>query len=121
MRLIDENELINGRVENDPVAIAAKCAPTAYDFNEVIANLEEYFAENELEENSGFIEVCIDIVKDGMTAPDTECREKSKLDTIVEQLQKVSYERFGNVGMGGEFVVNLEDAIEIVRGVADES
>ena len=28
-RLIDEDELIKGRVENDPVVIAAKCAPTA--------------------------------------------------------------------------------------------
>ena len=28
MRLIDADELINGRVSNDPVVIAAKCAPT---------------------------------------------------------------------------------------------
>lgn len=31
MRLIDADELIEGRVENDPVRIAAECAPTAFD------------------------------------------------------------------------------------------
>lgn len=31
MRLIDADALIEGRVENDPVRIAAACAPTAYD------------------------------------------------------------------------------------------
>ena len=36
-------------------------------------------------------------------------------DKIVEQLKNVSYERFGNTGMGGENVVNLDDAIEIVK------
>lgn len=36
-------------------------------------------------------------------------------DKVVEQLKNVSYERFGNVGMGGENVVNLDDAIEIVK------
>lgn len=36
-------------------------------------------------------------------------------DKVVEQLKDVSYERFGNAGMGGENVVNLEDAIEIVK------
>lgn len=68
-RLIDEDELIKGRVENDPVVIAAKCAPTAYD-----------------------------------------------PDKVVKQLKSVSYERYGNDGMGGERVVNMDDAIEIVRG-----
>lgn len=41
-RLIDEDELIKGRVENDPVVIAAKCAPTAYDPERVAAQLEDY-------------------------------------------------------------------------------
>ena len=68
-RLIAEDELIKGRVENDPVVIAAKCAPTAYD-----------------------------------------------PDKIVEQLEEVAFERYGNDGMGGERVVNLDDVIEIVRG-----
>lgn len=31
MRLIDADVLVEGRVENDPVVIAAKCAPTVYD------------------------------------------------------------------------------------------
>ena len=37
------------------------------------------------------------------------------IDKVVGQLKKVSYERFGNTGMGGELVVNLDDAIEIVK------
>ena len=41
MRLIDADVLIEGRVENDPVVIAAKCAPTAYDPDKVVVQLEE--------------------------------------------------------------------------------
>lgn len=37
------------------------------------------------------------------------------IDKVVGQLKKASYERFGNDGMGGELVVNLDDAIEIVK------
>jgi hypothetical protein len=37
------------------------------------------------------------------------------VDKVVEQLKDVSYERFGYAGMGGENVVNLDDAIEIVK------
>ena len=37
------------------------------------------------------------------------------VDKVVEQLKNVSYERFRNAGMGGENVVNLDDAIEIVK------
>ncbi len=40
-RLIDEDELTKGRVENDPVAIAAKSAPTAYDPEKIVEQLEE--------------------------------------------------------------------------------
>lgn len=68
-RLIDEDDLTKGRVENDSVVIAAKCAPTAYD-----------------------------------------------PVRVVEQLKKAAFERYGNDGMGGEMVVNLDDAIEIVKG-----
>ena len=39
MRLIDADELIKGRVENDPVRIAAGCAPTAFDKEKVIEEL----------------------------------------------------------------------------------
>ena len=35
MRLIDADELIKDRVENDPVRIEAMCAPTAYDVEAV--------------------------------------------------------------------------------------
>lgn len=49
MRLIDEDELIKGRVENDPVVIAAKCTPTAYDPDKVVEQLEEE------RENVGFV------------------------------------------------------------------
>lgn len=42
-------------------------------------------------------------------------------DKIVERLKKASYERFGNDGMGGELVVNLDDVIEIIKeGGKDE-
>lgn len=37
-------------------------------------------------------------------------------DKVVEQLEAVSYERYGNDGMGGELVVNLDDAVEIMKG-----
>lgn len=37
-------------------------------------------------------------------------------DKIVDRLKESSYERFGNDGMGGELVVNLDDAIEIIKG-----
>lgn len=40
-RLIDEDELIKGRVENDPVVIAAKCTPTAYDPDKVVEELDK--------------------------------------------------------------------------------
>lgn len=40
MRLIDANELIKDRVENDPVRIAAGCAPTAFDKEKVIEKLK---------------------------------------------------------------------------------
>lgn len=39
MRLIDADELIKDRVENDPVRIAAECAPTAFDKEKVIEEL----------------------------------------------------------------------------------
>ena len=44
-------------------------------------------------------------------------RRLEEQDKVVEQLKSVSYERYGNDdGMGGEHVVNLDDAIEIVKG-----
>ncbi len=44
-------------------------------------------------------------------------RRLEEQDKVVEQLKSVSYERYGNDGgMGGEHVVNLDDAIEIMKG-----
>ena len=37
-------------------------------------------------------------------------------DKVLDQLKAVSYERYGNDGMGGELVVNLDDAVEIMKG-----
>ena len=38
------------------------------------------------------------------------------VEAKVAELEKVSFERFGNDGMGGQKVVSLDDAISIVRG-----
>lgn len=41
--------------------------------------------------------------------------DKSKAkDSLIEELKKAAYEKFGNVGMGGEYIVNLDDAIAII-------
>lgn len=40
MRLIDADELIKDRVENDPVRIAAECAPTAFDKEKALKELK---------------------------------------------------------------------------------
>lgn len=40
MRLIDADELIKERVENDPVRIAAICAPTVFNTKNVIKEIE---------------------------------------------------------------------------------
>lgn len=53
------------------------------------------------------VQVFKDIIESQPTAYD--------IDKVVEQLKKVSYERFGNTGMGGEDVVNWDDAIKIIR------
>ncbi len=45
----------------------------------------------------------------------------SSVDKVVAALQSKSFERYGNQGMGGELVINLDDAVEIVkRGGVDE-
>lgn len=46
MRLIDADELIKGRIENDPVRIAAMCAPTVYDLDKVVNGLNEMIEDN---------------------------------------------------------------------------
>ena len=42
MRLIDADELIKDRVENDPIRIAVECAPTAFDKEKVIEELKSW-------------------------------------------------------------------------------
>ena len=42
MRLIDADELIKHRVENDPVRIAAGCALTAFNKEKVIKELQKH-------------------------------------------------------------------------------
>lgn len=47
---------------------------------------------------------------------ETQTPTAYEVDKVLEQLKEASYERFGNDGMGGELVVNLDDAIEIIKG-----
>lgn len=55
----------------------------------------------------------IDIINKRRTAYD--------VDKVVSELQDKSFERYDNQGMGGELVVNFDDAVEIVkRGGVDE-
>ena len=44
---------------------------------------------------------------------------RKPMERIVEQLEEVSFERYGNEGMGGELVVNFDDVVEIVKGGVD--
>ena len=64
-------------------------------------------------------DLCVDEVKDilcGIVSLIDEQPTAYDLDKVVEQLKAVSYERYGNDGMGGERVVNLDDVVEIVKG-----
>lgn len=47
MRLTDADELIKDRVENDPVRIAAECAPTVFDKEKVIEDLNDWMKDAE--------------------------------------------------------------------------
>lgn len=58
----------------------------------------------------------MEIVRDILPAIDEQATVFD-VDDIMDQLQNVAYERFGNSGMGGEMVVNLDDVIEIIGGV----
>lgn len=60
-RLIEEDELIKGRVENDAVVIAAKCTPTAYDPDKVVEQLEDYANEEMLYYKGTLYEKCIEV------------------------------------------------------------
>lgn len=69
MRLIDADELIKGRVENDPVVISVKCTPTGYDPDKVVEQLEKefkkYYGENW--NKAPYLVKAIEIVKAGGT------------------------------------------------------
>ena len=66
MRLIDADELIKDRVENDPVRIAAECAPTAFDKEKVINEIHISSAGMAVNMNvsSSYAEGYIDATKD---------------------------------------------------------
>ena len=59
---IDANEILE---TNKPLEEIIDEQLTAYDVEAVVKELEEYMDENKHETNSGFIEVCIDIVRRG--------------------------------------------------------
>ena len=63
-RLIDEDELIKDRFENDLVVIAAKCTPTAYDPDKVVEQLDTYITKL-VGRNSALYQTVMRIVKGG--------------------------------------------------------
>lgn len=67
---------------------------------------------SEKNDNDEMCRICIESTKEIIDAQPTAYDP----DKVVEQLKSVSYERYGNDGMGGERVINLDDAIEIVKG-----
>ncbi|HIZ80699.1 MAG TPA: hypothetical protein H9722_01220 [Candidatus Mediterraneibacter pullistercoris] len=66
MRLIDADELIKDRVENDPVRIAVQCAPTVFDKEKVINEIHISSAGMAVNMNvsSSYAEGYIDAAKD---------------------------------------------------------
>lgn len=77
MRLIDADEIIKDRVENDPVRIAVQCAPIAFDKEKVMNEIKEYKEDAEkwanksienADEFSAYVDAyknCLDIVEKG--------------------------------------------------------
>lgn len=51
MRLIDADKLIKDRVENDPVVIAAKHTPTAYDVDKIVEKLKKEIRDTDMCQN----------------------------------------------------------------------
>ena len=45
---------------------------------------------------------------------------RKPMEAVVAGLEKVAFERFGNDGMGGQKVISLDDAIDIVRNGGKE-
>lgn len=65
MRLIDADELIKDRVENDPVRIAAMCAPTVCDLDMLCERIDrESLGKPTPEEFNNGIYKAIEIIQD---------------------------------------------------------
>lgn len=89
------------------------------DADKLILNLNDYSLQETPKENESTseqrisrmvyqtIQNCIRAVEEQPTAYD--------VDVVAEQISRSAFERIGNLGMGGEKVVNLDDAIEIVK------
>ena len=91
--------------------IISECELCAQEHDQLVEWLEElqqYRAIGTPEECRAAMGRLIDAVKKQPTAYDPE--------KVVEQLEKVAFERYENDGMGGERVVNLDDVVEIVKG-----
>lgn len=81
-------------------------------FDMAIKALEEQASEKRKSEKSMRIEAK-KLIEEHPTAYD--------VDKVVTELYDKSFERYGNSGMGGELVVNFDDAVEIAkRGGVDE-
>ena len=65
MRLIDADELIKDRVENDPVRIAVQCAPTAFDKEKVIEKIKEIMNDESIRFVDQAVNRTIEIVEKG--------------------------------------------------------
>lgn len=65
MRLIDADELIKDRVENDPVRIAVKCAPTAFDKEKVIEEIKGIMDDESIRFVDQAVNRTIEIVEKG--------------------------------------------------------
>lgn len=75
----------------------------------LIEEMEKWYtSENDISPMDLFTNLAIETVETQTTVYD--------IDQVVNQMKNMSYERYGNNGMGGEHVVNLDDAIEIVKG-----
>lgn len=77
------------------------------DADKLKADLEKAISKNEDMDCLDFLRVA-SVIDAQPTAYDQK--------KVVEQLEKVAFERYENDGMGGERVVNLDDVIGIVRG-----
>ena len=65
MRLIDADELIKGRIENDLVRIVVKCAPTAFDKEKVIEKIKEIMNDESIRFVDQAVNRTIEIVEKG--------------------------------------------------------